>query len=194
MPQMFDTQYAGGVDWPYDIRADAEELYNKWARKDFQTDMLRGIVLKGTRDAAGNLYHSDRLDTRFQPKLSFRAFGNNNLLNGQWWPYQICTLRDGSVLKPGSDDYVLRFICRAHGSSQGGISGLKDSGAYSCIMSGGMAQDGKPYPDEDRGDWVRNSWLGASAISKTIADHSARPFLGTLLWHRQRPWQGRKGR
>ena len=29
LPQLFDTNFSGGVVWPFDIRADAEEVYNK---------------------------------------------------------------------------------------------------------------------------------------------------------------------
>lgn len=32
--------------WPYDIRADAKELYTKWCRGVFATDLLHGIQLK----------------------------------------------------------------------------------------------------------------------------------------------------
>ncbi len=29
LPQLFDQRFNKGVDWPFDIKADAEELYNK---------------------------------------------------------------------------------------------------------------------------------------------------------------------
>lgn len=41
LPQLFDEQYTNGVDWPFDIRADAHELYNKWSRRVFDTHLLR---------------------------------------------------------------------------------------------------------------------------------------------------------
>ncbi len=64
--------------------------------------------------------------------VSAKYHGNGDLLNGQWWPTQLCALRDG-----------------AHGSSQAGISGSSGDGVYSCIMSGGH-----DYPDVDNGDDV----------------------------------------
>jgi hypothetical protein len=49
----------------------------------------------------------------------------------------MCALRDG-----------------AHGEMIAGISGKKEEGAQSCIMSGGENGDGEKYPDMDYGDRV----------------------------------------
>ncbi|EGP87780.1 uncharacterized protein MYCGRDRAFT_92250 [Zymoseptoria tritici IPO323] len=129
LPQLFDVRYSNGVDYPFDIRADAEELYNKWSRQIFETDLLRGIIAKG--GAAGADRNADSIDPKW-PTVSARYHGNGKLLNGQWWPTQLTTFRDG-----------------AHGVTQGGICGATGHGAYSCILSGG--QD---YADEDHGDWL----------------------------------------
>lgn len=136
LPQMFDPEQTGGVDWPYDIRADAEEIYNKWCRQVFETDILRGILRlskASKRDGDGG----DKIDPNFKGVVSSKHFGNGLLVNGQWWPLQLCALRDG-----------------AHGATQGGISGTQGEGAYSVIVSGGLDSEGKPYPDEDHGEWI----------------------------------------
>lgn len=70
------------------------------------------------------------LDPHFKRSANVR--GHNGLTVGDWWPYQICALRDG-----------------AHGSMMGGIAGSKESGCYSIIISGGG-----DYADRDLGDVV----------------------------------------
>ncbi|KJX92842.1 hypothetical protein TI39_contig5819g00001 [Zymoseptoria brevis] len=129
LPQLFDQRYSNGMEYPFDIRADGEELYNKWCSGVFETDLLRGIIAKG--GAAGLDRNADSIDPSW-PTVSARYHGNGKLVNGQWWPTQLTTFRDG-----------------AHGVTQGGICGATGHGAYSCILSGG--QD---YDDEDHGDWL----------------------------------------
>jgi hypothetical protein len=58
------------------------------------------------------------LDPEF-PRRSYRVFGHNGLSIGDWWPMQICALRDG-----------------AHGVKMGGIAGTADEGAISIVVSG----------------------------------------------------------
>ena len=132
LPQIFDSRHTNGVNWPWDIRADAEELYNKWCRRVFDTDIMRGIDFS-KKDAGDSIYPDYK--AKFVPSSKYHDKGD--LINGQWWPFQICALRDG-----------------AHGSIQGGISGASGEGAYSCVMSGGNALDGNPYPNEDEGGTV----------------------------------------
>lgn len=131
LPSVFDSEYNGGLRWPFDVKADAEELYIKWARRVFETDILRGIRFK--KDGSGK----NNASIAPEAKVDAKYFGNGNLLNGQWWPFQICTLRDG-----------------AHGSTQGGIFGSAEDGAYSCILAGGKNDLGEKYPNEDKGDEV----------------------------------------
>jgi hypothetical protein len=57
------------------------------------------------------------LDTNM-PKREFKVFGHNGIQIGQWWPRQICALRDG-----------------AHGNKGGGISRGKDSGVRSVVLN-----------------------------------------------------------
>ena len=133
LPQLFDTKFSGGVHWPWDIRADAEELYNKWCARIFEIDLLRGIIpgKPGKKDGSTD-GTSAKLLPGFKRLMEARTHGNGALLNGQWWPAQLCALRDG-----------------AHGVSQGGICASSKEGVYSVIMSGGH-----DYPDIDDGEEV----------------------------------------
>lgn len=74
---------------------------------------------------------TQKLDPRYiQSKRDFRAYGHNGCQVGDWYPFQIVALFRG-----------------AHGASQGGISGNKNTGAYSIVVS-------SQYDDldHDRGD------------------------------------------
>ena len=75
--------------------------------------IMRGILV----DTSG---HGIRrgLDPSF-PARDPKVFGHNGLTVGQWWPFQICALRDG-----------------AHGASIAGIAGGENEGAYSIVVSG----------------------------------------------------------
>lgn len=153
LPQIFDAQFNGGVNWPFDIRADARELYNKWCRRVFETDILRGIKFQVPASATGNdavQRSGDSIDPKYKGVASAKYHGNGDLLNGQWWPLQLCCLRDG-----------------AHGVTQGGISGSKSDGAYSCIISGGHN-----YPNVDDGDEVL--YCGTDSDDGSITDFTQR--------------------
>lgn len=144
---IFAHDSGSDVDWPFDIKADAEELYNKWSRQEFSTDIMRGIQFLG--DDGSSI--PDRIDDKWKKKvISAKYFGDGDLLNGSWWPLQICALRDG-----------------AHGVSQGGISGQAGQGAYSCIMSGGH-----DYPDVDEGHVVL--YCGTDSFDGSITEYTQR--------------------
>ncbi|KAK1060292.1 hypothetical protein LTR33_012954 [Friedmanniomyces endolithicus] len=126
LPQIFDGKFSNGVTFPWDVMADAEELYNKWCLQDFETDLLRGIK----RGKPGVTV--DSIDREYKGRATSKFHGNGLLINGQWWPTQLTVVRDG-----------------AHGATIAGISGATGEGAYSCVMSGGST-----YEDEDHGEWV----------------------------------------
>ncbi|EME46187.1 hypothetical protein DOTSEDRAFT_70243 [Dothistroma septosporum NZE10] len=128
LPQVFDKRYDGGVKWPEDIKADAEELYQKWRRRDFDIDMMRGINFSMAGQQGGD-------SIKPGAKRDAKRQGNNGLVNGQWWPTLVCAVRDG-----------------AHGATIAGIAGGKDRGAYSCFISGGGDNS---YPDIDEGEIVK---------------------------------------
>ncbi|KAL1624727.1 hypothetical protein SLS56_007703 [Neofusicoccum ribis] len=128
IPQLFDTSLTN-VEFPWDIQADALELYNRWALRVFSVDLLRGIVKRPAAGMSGNR-STDRIDPAYPGKTRADFYGEGNLVNGQWWPTQLCTIRDG-----------------AHGSTQGGIYATKGKPAYSIILSGG-----NHYQDRDEGE------------------------------------------
>ena len=148
LPQLFDSKYMQGRTWPYDIKADAKELYLRWCRQDFEVDLLRGLVLRSNAKRDGGDRNNDKIDPNYTSRLDFHAFGANDLSNGQWFPTQLPTVRDG-----------------AHGATQGGISGKTGEGAYSCIMTG---QSG--YPDQDDGDEVL--YCGTDSDDGTITERT----------------------
>ncbi|KAL1794914.1 hypothetical protein ACET3X_006730 [Alternaria dauci] len=124
--------FRAGTDFPWDLKADAYQLYNRWWKNDLNQDILRGIISNKTENRT-----SDRLDDTYRKRFSLDAkhYGDGDLVIGQWWPTQLCTVRDG-----------------AHGSAQGGIYGEKERGAYSIVLSGGNG-----YQDVDNGDVIEYS-------------------------------------
>ncbi|TKA47688.1 hypothetical protein B0A54_02062 [Friedmanniomyces endolithicus] len=149
LPQIFDEAFSNGLRFPWDVKADAEELYNKWCLQDFETDLLRGIKL-----GKPGLKHSgktvDSIDREYKGRAFAKFHGNGLLINGQWWPTQLTTVRDG-----------------AHGLPIAGISGTAGEGAYSCIMSAGHG-----YEDEDHGEWVL--YCGTDSKDGTVTDYTQR--------------------
>ena len=91
--------------------------------------IMRGILIRA--DAKRKSYYV-RED---YPKRNSNIIGENGLLVGDWWPFQLCALRDG-----------------AHGSPMSGIAGTEKSYAYSIVISGKYAD-----LDIDRGDVIQYS-------------------------------------
>ena len=151
LPQLFDASFMGSIKVPWDIRADAEELYNKWCRQIFETDLLRGII--AGKPATKHQERSvDTIDPAYEGRVKPKFHGNGLLLNGQWWPTQLATVRDG-----------------AHGHTIAGIHGSSEDGdgAYSCIMSGGH-----DYPDEDHGEWIK--YCGTDSTDGSVTEPTQR--------------------
>ncbi|KAF2112154.1 PUA-like domain-containing protein [Lophiotrema nucula] len=117
-----------GIDFPWDLKADALQLYLRWRDQNFEFDLLRGIK---PAEGRGEHRNADRIDPKWPHRVSSKYYGQGELVLGQWWPTQLCMVRDG-----------------AHGVSQGGICGEKKMGAYSVVLSSGG------YEDEDHGDWI----------------------------------------
>lgn len=134
---------AEGGRVPEDIILDAQYIYKKWSASDFNTDPLRGfdINVKSGR-TKGSLTHTKTLAANYPHRRPCDIVGHNGLIVGQWWPLQMCAMRDG-----------------AHGEIEGGIHGTKDKGALSVVLSGGGAAPHLPgrsagYEDHDYGDRV----------------------------------------
>jgi hypothetical protein len=132
--------------FPWDLKADAWHLYEKWMNEDFERDILRGIVTVKGKDRNG-----DRLDPAYRAKhpRDPKQFGDNGAVLGQWWPSQLCAVRDG-----------------IHGAAQGGIYGDKEQGAYSVIVSSGG------YHDKDFGDTIEYSGTEGSNFQIKAATQS----------------------
>ncbi|KAF8250033.1 hypothetical protein K440DRAFT_620472 [Wilcoxina mikolae CBS 423.85] len=127
---------------PSDILLDATYILNRWLHNDdFDPDLLRGINKTkriATRlDANGNprgkkTVTSSSLEEGYRWRKNPRIRGHNDLVIGQWWPLQICCLRDG-----------------AHGVLEGGIAADSDGITVSIIISGGTKSPNLTYEDED---------------------------------------------
>ena len=126
-----------------DIETDASLSINNLSDAesiDSSADAMRGIIVKRARNGR-KVYI---LNQAYQRPAN--VFGHNGLKVGQWWPMQICALRDG-----------------AHGSSMGGIAGKASIGAYSVIISGGGG-----YEDRDLGDIVWYTGSGKPGEDQTL--------------------------
>lgn len=139
LPRIFNRH----SKYPPDLKADSFQLYSRWLREDFSQDILRGIVTVKAKDRNG-----DRLDQSFREKhpTTAKFYGEGSFVLGQWWPTQLCTVRDG-----------------AHGATQGGISGEKEKGAYSIVLSSGG------YDDNDEGDIIEYSGTEGKDFKATEA-------------------------
>ncbi|KAF2707271.1 hypothetical protein K504DRAFT_504449 [Pleomassaria siparia CBS 279.74] len=146
------------VEYPPDLRADAIQLYHRWCRQVFDLDLLHHIVRKRTANRTSDSIVGDWVH-------SADFYGEGDLIMGQWWPTQLCTVRDG-----------------AHGAAQGGIYGQTGKGAYSIVVAGGGG-----YNDEDNGDEIWYSGtvsrdpikLAAKNMSKKTSVQSPDTFLAT---------------
>ncbi|KAA8912971.1 PUA-like domain-containing protein [Sphaerosporella brunnea] len=128
----------GRLGVPDDVLSDAEYLLRRWQAGDFNPDLLRGIDKTLRYDAVNKRKHTAQsLDKSYPFKRSASVAGHNGLVVGQWWPLQICAVRDG-----------------AHGATEGGIWADKEA-AVSIIISGGSG-----YQDEDR---LNTVWYSGTA-------------------------------
>lgn len=155
--------------FPPDLISDSFQLYNRWIKRNFDQDILRGIV-----KVKQSKRNADNLDKEYKVRFPTDAkiYGDNNLVIGQWWPTQLCALRDG-----------------AHGSAQGGkllnlfvfpypltdfakgISGSKTRGACSIIISSGT------YNDMDFGDTIHyHGTPGQDSEPTDVTKHMLRSF------------------
>ncbi|KAI5782752.1 PUA-like domain-containing protein [Geopyxis carbonaria] len=112
----------------------------------YRSEVARTLMKGITRDTGGKrlVYKL----TPGHPKRCADVFGNNGLKVGDWWPYQICALRDG-----------------AHGSRMGGIYGRLDTGAFSIVVSGDS-----DYYDNDCGDEIQ--YAGSHGDPARRDDHA----------------------
>lgn len=88
---------------PEDIVIDTRIIRKRWMGEDFDPELLRGVDLNQTvkRSAAGGSRGTKRtrtykLEDGYVFKKDPQVEGHNGLFVGQWWPLQICALRDGA--------------------------------------------------------------------------------------------------
>ncbi|KAL8957118.1 MAG: hypothetical protein Q9183_006144, partial [Haloplaca sp. 2 TL-2023] len=133
------TSNQGGV-FPDDIVDDATAILTRWSRGELNGGILRGIHVQQSEQNNGGTVKkvkkvkkgvSYTIEKDYDHVVSARFGGANGLFNGQWWPFQVCAVRDG-----------------AHGERQAGIAGKKGRGAQSIILAG------SGYKDIDNGDEI----------------------------------------
>ena len=94
LPSIFSGN--DGVQYPWDIRADSLQLYQKWLAGVIDPHLLRGIETKTNRTANGKETKSRSLQKDYKDRVSCNYVGAGRLQNGRWWPFQICAMRDGA--------------------------------------------------------------------------------------------------
>jgi len=75
--------------FPWDIRADAEALWQRWMSGDVDTELLRGIESSRLVKDDGSTRRTSKLDKGFANKKSANVLGSNGLISGQLWPSRL---------------------------------------------------------------------------------------------------------
>jgi hypothetical protein len=135
--ERFEDHHVNQVHAPLNdtVKADGEDGEEEVAGTvSLSAKAMRGIVV--SKGAKGQTVYS--IADGYRDRKSASSFGDNGLKVGDWWPFQICAVRDG-----------------AHGSRVGGISGKKQEGAYSIVLSGFG-----DYHDVDMGDSIEYTGSG----------------------------------
>ena len=104
--------------------------------------MFRGVEYKLFTPASGKPVKARSIEANYVFKAPSNYVGAGGLTNGQWWPMQICLVRDGG-----------------HGTLEGGISGERGGVAHSVIVSNAG------YSNIDNGDVLE--YCGTSGRNKT---------------------------
>ena len=87
-------------DYAWDVQDFAYGLALRWKNGDYDSDLLRGIRVR--RGKRANRSHTTRtVDPDYAFKVNPKYSGGGDLLVGDWWPYQVCCVRDGqSISQP----------------------------------------------------------------------------------------------
>lgn len=128
LPKIFDTT----TQFPYDLADDSLVLYQRWSKGLFDAHLLHGIELKNRVQLDDKSFRSRNLEKDYAFKVSAHYIGAGDLVNGQWWPLQICLIRDG-----------------VHGEVEAGICGEPGQGVFSIVVGSGG------YDNVDEGDVIQ---------------------------------------
>ena len=160
LPQIYDSRYSKGGVYPYYIVSDAKGLHKRWLAKILDgSNMFRGIK-NLVREKDKSHGQGQSIDEEY--KIDWHYHGEGHLVNGDWFANQLCAVRDG-----------------AHGSPQGGISGMAGKGAASISLSGDMYKETDVRPSAQLGI---TGYANREATSVTSSNRS-----GTPAHHRQKP-------
>lgn len=142
LPQIFGESLM--VVYPHDVVDDSLVLYQKWSKELFDSHLLHGIELQNHVQPNGKTTKSYNLLKNYPFKVSALYVGAGDLINGQWWPLQICLIRDG-----------------VHGEIEAGICGVPGKGAFSIVVSSGG------YDNIDEGDTIKYCGTSGSLGKET---------------------------
>lgn len=127
LPLLFSSSFL-----PDHVRQDAKALYYRWNNNDLDHNLLRGVEIR-SKIRGGGITRALDQEYKFRKPSDF--VGEGHLKIGQWFPFQICALRDG-----------------AHGDLEAGISGGMGEGAFSIVLSSSGRSN--TYADIDEGEKI----------------------------------------
>lgn len=146
LPLLYNSSFL-----PDHVKLDSESLHYRWSKGDLEHNLLRGVEIRSK--IRGGTTRALEQDYKF--KISSEFVGEGHLRIGQWFPYQICALRDG-----------------AHGDLEAGISGRVGLGAFSIVLSSSGRSN--TYADIDEGEKI--AYCGTRS-----KDGDKSPTAGTTL-------------
>ena len=82
LPTVFDDEES---IFPWDVRADALFLHQRWLSGQLDPDLLVGIETKNKLLPTGKAIKTRNLDRSYAGIRSANCSGGNDLHNGQWW-------------------------------------------------------------------------------------------------------------
>lgn len=149
---------------------DSYFMYIKWQSGQIDNELLYGIIAK--QGASGKASLS--LDPAYLHRVSCHYRSEGLLTVGQWWLYQICSLRDGG-----------------HRSLYGSIYGQRGDGAYSILLGSRRYSSDHEFREVDDGNHFQYCGItgkeGAPSQSRKIflepseTGHEVRVFRSSKL-------------
>ena len=126
------------------LTEDLTYLFRKWERGDLQCHPNRGLRCVQRATVHGDLTTKYLLDKTWSHYVDARHFGEGTLVNGQHWSSRVQMCRDG-----------------AHAEILAGISGTREDGAYSLILSRDSRENKTGYANVDLGPviWYQGTSL-----------------------------------